>query len=200
MALTHPHPKISKARHGSELWESAHRWTEDIDIPIEEQPASHFKRCVSKGQAHGSGRSGAIRGKYLEMAVYDFVAKVVEDNDGDISCITVQTDMYPGYNAEADIVVNGRLAILAKTSYRERWKQVDRDVLVMTHHSPSRKARDFHVWTVFFGENDKVTLEQVRKKAKKVEDLCVSDITAASIIDIDKMKELESDIKWAINA
>lgn len=198
MALTHAHPKISNARDGSELWDSAQRWTSDIDVSLERQPLEHFKRCLSKGRAHGSGRSGAIRGKYLEMAVYDFVAKVVSANGGDVSCITVQVDMLPGYHAEADILVNNKLAILVKTSFRERWKQVDRDAMIMTHHSPARKARDFHVWSVFFAEKDTDGLEQVQKKAIGVERCCFSDITVASVIDTDKMKELEAEIKWAI--
>lgn len=198
MALKYPHPKISNARDGSELWCAAQRWNEKIDVPLAEQPKAHFETALKGSKAHGSGRNGAIRGKYLEISVYDFVAKIVSKQGIGTECIRVQVDMLPGYNAEADILINDRLAILVKTSYRERWKQVDRDAMLMSQLNPARKGRDFRVWSVFYAERDDLTLEQVQKKAVSVERHCFADVNVASILDTAKMSELESDIKWAV--
>ncbi len=198
MSLTHPHPKISNARDGSELWSAAQRWNAVVDVPLAEQPKAHFEAALKGSKAHGSGRNGAIRGKYLEIAVYDFAAKVAIANGADESCIRVQVDMLPGHNAEADILVNDRLAILVKTSFRERWKQVDRDAMLMSHLNPSRKRRDFRVWSVFYAEHDNLPLEQVQKKAVAVERHCFAEVSVGSILDVTKMAELEDDIKWAV--
>lgn len=199
MTLVHPHPKISNARDGSELWAAAQRWSESVNVPLTEQPKAHFAAALKGSKAHGSGRNGAIRGKYLEIAMYDFAAKVVTANGADESCIRVQVDMMPGHNAEADILVNDRLAILVKTSFRERWKQVDRDALLMSHLNPSRsKPHDFRVWSVFYAERDNLPLEQIQKKAVSVARHCLATVSVGSILDIAKMAELESDIKWAV--
>lgn len=198
MSLTYPHPKISNARDGSELWAAAQRWCAGVSVPLVEQPKAHFEAALKGSKAHGSGRNGAIRGKYLEIAVYDFAAKVAIANGADESCIRVQVDMYPGYNAEADILINDRLALLVKTSFRERWKQVDRDAMLMSHLNPSRKQRNFRVWSVFYAENDNFPLEQVQKKAITVERRCFAEVNVGSIIDVEKMAELESEIKWAV--
>lgn len=201
MALTHPHPSISITKDGSHLWTQAQMWTADVTVPsLEAEPAAHFRAILKGLRPLGSEQNGALRGKFLEMCVYDFVVKTVLAADGDSGLVETGVDVVPGEHAEASVLVNNRLALLVKTSYRERWKQTDRDALVMTwFNGPCRDQAVFRVWSVFFAEKDDHGLRTVQSKAASVEKSCHANITVVSIIDEAKLQRLADEIRWALS-
>lgn len=75
--------------------------------------------------------NNAARGLWFECCVYDALIKFgISKTD-----IITHIDNSHGKDAEADIMVNvranGSVVIFCKTSLRERWKQEERDAIVM---------------------------------------------------------------------
>lgn len=201
MSLKYPHPKISNTADGQELWNCAVRWTEDVPdtVPLESLPDSHFQNILKRTRSHGPTKVPATRGKYLEMCVYDLVARIAVEEGVPLDTVELHVDMKPPHHAEADILVNNRLALLVKVSYRERWKQVDRDAMVMTAFDGKRSHHNvFRAWSVFNSEHDGDGLRQVQKKSASVEAQCFAPVRIVSVKDHAKMSELIADIRWAV--
>ena len=84
------------------------------------------------------------RGAYFEIVLFDGIAASAK---GDTSRIkTGVRDSRPNRNAEVDFIVSGcgrrmdmAAGIHAKTSLRERWRQPDRDTLVIKSNKDTRE-------------------------------------------------------------
>ena len=161
----------------------------------------NFMTILSKGNAHGK-MPPANRGKYMEMIVYDLVCRVAETvvgEDNVTELMRCHVDMEKGKNAEADILVNEKLAVFIKTSYRERWKQVDRDATIMTMFNGNRNDNDlFRTWSVFWGEHDTDTEAAVVSQAAKTQVKCYAATKIVSIKDTVKMQQFIDAVKWAV--
>lgn len=75
---------------------------------------------------------------------------------------------------------------MVKVSLRERWKQIDRDSLVM---QGMRGRRGMRVLSLFFAEHDTDSFRQARKKAANVTDQSYADIITVSVKDYEYMSD-----------
>lgn len=200
MSLKYAHPQIKSTEIGKELWESATRWTKDVPATDLSTVTNENFRAILEGvRKHGSVKNPIVRGRYLEMCVYDTIARVISGEGGDTaSLIRTGVDVSDGYHAEADFLVNDKLAVLVKVSYRERWKQIDRDVLVMTADGKRSNHNDFRAWSLFNSEQDGDNTVQAIKKANNVQTQCFSGISVATIKDPKRMNDFIEDVRWAV--
>lgn len=199
MSLKYPHPRATSTPTGKELWDSAARWTSKVDdTSLDTLVSDNFSSVLAGIRAYGKVKNPSVRGAYLEFCVYDLLCRVVE-NEGlsPSEAIKTDIDLAEGHHAEADMLVNDRLAVLVKVSFRERWKQVDRDVLVMTSTGRRSNHRDFRAWSLFNSEHDEDNDVQSGKKAAIVQNQCYSGVSVTSIKDAKRMAEFIGDVRWA---
>lgn len=186
--LIYQHPRFLNSERGRELWLDAQRWTEHIvDVPMERLANRHFTAICTGIRRHTTKKDPQARGSLFELCIYDLLARLVPKTELE-TCI----QMVKGKNAEADFLVSKRTAILAKTSLRERWKQIDRDAMVM--QNPYNGNKQLVVYGLVYKERDTDTLEQVRSWTESKTALCMADVRWVSVIDYTKMAEFISTI------
>lgn len=101
-------------------------------------------------------------GAAFEQCVYDALVEY------GVQIQSVHTDMSPGSDAEADIVVEFdgiTYPVLIKTSFRERWKQVDRDARIMADLNWGK----IHPRVIFLREQDLDTPDIAIRRARIIQ-------------------------------
>lgn len=190
MTLKYSHPKLTQTKQGTCMWTDVVHWTSSVPdaTPLEDLLNENFQAILAGAGAHNKIKSPTARGRYLEMCIYDFIARVVLEEGGSLDRIELHVDMRDGKHAEADFLIYRKLAVLVKVSLRERWKQVDRDAGLMQNGYGRRKG-GFLVHTLFYAEKDSDDFRQARKKASSVMSQCAAEIIAVSIKDPEYLRE-----------
>lgn len=189
MTLKYVSKKLVGTERGAKIWGDVTHWASHVpdDTPLDQVVDANFNAILSGVASHNKAKPPAVRGKYLEMCIYDFLSRYVESRGlSHEDHIEVHVDMKDGKHAEADFLVCGNLAVMVKVSLRERWKQIDRDSLVM---QGMRGRRGRRVLSLFFAEHDTDSFRQARKKAANVTDQSYADIITVSVKDYEYMKD-----------
>lgn len=132
---------------------------------IGEMAAANYEAVIGNARQSKNGQS---RGQAFELIVADAIYKHVHDLPrwrGHVKCAK--------YNAEIDIVLDyGAIVhgIFLKTSFRERWKQEDRDAmlfdkqwdsdLTILREALGHPVKAFVPWAICFKEKPEHTSEQ----------------------------------------
>jgi hypothetical protein len=169
MVLQHPHPKLERSNQLD--WERLRLDTRGVPggIPISEMIVRHFDAVVDGfvGKPNVS-----VLGLLLEVCVWDAFARQGVD------VIAWDADLSPNRkNADADLLVRAPgdpdhdYAVLIKTSLRERWKQVDRDAMLMerAYRPPDGAPRSLKVRALFLREKPTDSAQTAIRKAQSVQ-------------------------------
>ena len=146
--------------------------------------------------SHRFQQNGQFRGQAFEIIVADAVKKAV----GDAPQIRGHAK-YENQNAEIDIVldygehVHG---IFLKTSFRERWKQEDRDALLFAGHGDCLKlesvlghpVRKFTPWALVFKEQEKYTPEKAVQHIQRMS-MVFAGIPSENVMSIYDQQRME---------
>ena len=156
----------------------------------------HFTTLLDSALA---GNNSSIGG-WFEATVLDalLVYRSPTGASIDVSRIMTQVDIQPPLHAEVDILVKpSRITGFAyflylKTSFRERWKQVDRDSIIASfvRRTPIAGTENYVTVALFFREHRGDSLEVVRKQAAQVLNKSRSIQEILSVSDVDAMKNL----------
>lgn len=117
-------------------------------------------------------------GRLFEICVYDSLCFYGVPEDA----IRLHVDASPGKHAEIDILVappgERAAALLLKTSFRERWKQLDRDAMII-----GMNRRDTSIYALTYREGVRDFVSTVQKRASNIEEMCMAKLKIASILD-----------------
>lgn len=169
--LKYPHPRLERS---SMLdWEDLTHHTRRVKngLSPSEYIVQHFDAV--KGSFHGKPNV-AVLGLLLEVCVWDALARF------DISILAWGADLSGnGKHADADILVRPKdtaahpfdVALLIKTSLRERWKQLDRDAMIMerAYRAEDGSSRPLQVRAMFLREKDTDSVSTAQRKARTVQ-------------------------------
>jgi hypothetical protein len=104
--------------------------------------------------------------------------------------IDTHIDLSKGKHAEIDLLVHTAMsediALLLKTSLRERWKQPDRDAHVIRMFDQGR----IKPWLVFYREHASDTAVRMISYAQRVERRCISGTPVRTVLDTTAMRAL----------
>lgn len=183
-------------------WTLYTSWTATVptDIPLEKFVDENYRALINGYRTISSKSNNTLFGMFFELCVYNLVHHVLLEeglsNPGQY--LLVGKDMRPPYNADVDLLVCETLAVFAKTSMRERWKQVDRDCKAIVEAVPARTIRDnFRAWSVFNTEHLNDSLIATQQKAKNYRERSLSPLLYVSVRDHTAMREFISDIRWS---
>lgn len=105
--------------------------------------------------------------------------------------IEPHVDAASGKHAEIDLLVHAPMddvAILLKTSLRERWKQLDRDASLISIFAVTRRT---DIWVVFYREQAADSAEKMVGHARRVERMFgTRDVKVRTVMDGNAMRSL----------
>lgn len=136
----------------------------DDGLTVGQKIAGNYEAVVKSPQV---SKNGQVRGQAFELICADAIYKAVGDRyqwRGSLKCAK--------FNAEIDIVLHDPRAeivhgIFLKTSFRERWKQEDRDAMLfdkqwdkefsLLREALGHSVTSFTPWALCFKEEDDQT-------------------------------------------
>lgn len=126
---------------------------------------SNFE-AIARGPLLKGITGGSIYGRLFEICWWNALVRYGVDP----SRIERSIDPSRGKHADIDLLVhvNGHdVALLLKTSLRERWKQMDRDAGAIRAFNDSGRRRE--IWAVFYREQRDDTAERMIRHARDIE-------------------------------
>jgi len=168
-------------------------------LPIGETVWRNYQ-CIS--ESHRFAGNGQFRGQAFEIIVTDAIAKALGANEkirGHVS--------YASQNAEIDIVIDHGShvhGIFLKTSFRERWKQEDRDALLFQGHGDCLKLESalghpvqrFTPWALVFKEHadysPEKAVQHIRRMAQVFAGIPAENVM--SVYDAERMTTFQTSI------
>jgi len=104
--------------------------------------------------------------------------------------VRLHVDVSGGHHAEADLLGHAHskdVALLVKTSFRERWKQPDRDALIIERiyweRGPQQGRYQIPVYVMTLREQPDRTAMQAINHARQIQQMFHSHATVASVLD-----------------
>lgn len=157
------HPKVEHGR--TFQAKTLRHLTEDVTPDLGACIQVHYQE-VWKTLVRQSKNPAAASGLLFEQCVYDAMCQ----SGVDPAWITTGVDLADGNNAEADFLISPpgthSRVVFAKVSLRERWKQIDRDAIVIGY--TNKKLQD-HMSLIFLAEHQGDTIAQATRKAAVTE-------------------------------
>jgi hypothetical protein len=176
----HPRMERERSRNSSLSFEDLQHITARVDnrgLHPSERVVKHFDTI--NAFFPGPGISRNMRGSLFEWLIYDAVVA------HGVRIVRTNIDLGRGRNAEADLVSSNDVAILAKTSLRERWKQPDRDahIMEMTH-------RGLKTYVVYLREKDGDDIERIERNSERIQSQMFSKAIVLSVYEEDLFAEM----------
>ena len=168
-------------------------------LPIGETIWRNYQ-CIS--ESHRFQQNGQFRGQAFEIIVTDAIAKALGANEKIRGHV-----FYASQNAEIDIVIDHGdhvHGIFLKTSFRERWKQEDRDALLFKGHGDCLKlesalghsVQEFTPWSLVFKEQAKYPPEKAVQHIRRMAQMFagIPSKNVMSVYDTERMANFQTSI------
>jgi len=171
------HPSIER---GSTFTaEDLRHFTRRLDLPPAESIQANYE-AVHSAVLLNRRAPAAASGALFEQCIYDAMCR----SGVDPSWIQTGVDLADGNNAEADFVISvpsrGRRAVFVKVSLRERWKQIDRDAMVIGYRH--NDLRD-NMSLIFLREHLGDSIGQATRKAAVTAQQCYARLSVHTALD-----------------